>query len=158
MHSRINPIIHPRSARGKYPSNTPGSIFICCSSMKKQRNGIIMRPLEQIRGLRSSPGLDMIPGPGPKPMPAWRCLHRLRCLRRSPGLEPTMAAKPHTVFNNWIKLSVERMTWLDSIRFTGISVVDDWTTQDDLGESPRSYVRSKSANIKSDEYPIHTTS
>ena len=111
--------------------------------MKNQRNTM---PLEQIRGRKGSSGL--------KPMRGWRCLHGLehfRCLQRS----PMMDAKPQTVFNNWIKLS-ERMKSLDIVRCTDIAVVDEFQTQDNIGNLPRSYARSMYANINIEEYPIHT--
>ena len=95
---------------------------------------------------RASPGLDTLRG--------WRCLHGLeqfRCLRRSPGLEPLLDAKPATVFNNWIKLSVERRKSVDTVQFVG-----DLTTQEEIVDSPRAYARSMCTNIKIVEYPIHT--
>jgi hypothetical protein len=100
---------------------------------------------------RDSPGVDTLRG--------WRYLHGLeqfRCPRRSPGLESLMDAKPQTVFNNWIKRSVERMKSVDTVRFVGLSVADDFTTQEDVVDSPRAYVRSMCTNIKIVEYPLHT--
>ncbi len=89
----------------------------------------------------------------------WRCfpgLEQFRCLRRSPGLEPLMDAKPQTVFNNWIKRSVERMTSVDTVRFVRVAVADEFTTREDIVDSPRAYVRSMCTNIKIVDYPIHT--
>ena len=57
-------------------------------------------------------------------------------------LEPVLDAKPHKLFETWIKLSMERMKSLHIRRFVGISVVNDFKTQQDVEDSPRSYAKS----------------